>query len=337
MSIQIITRQTDNLQPSEPQIVRYAQSAIDAAMARWDREAIHVRRAASTITPRVEPARRVLTPEQQAETARLLGIVETETPQGLEADCPNNSYKDIRNRTTRTTYCYRAQRVWVQNAEGEPVARFLPCRSRTCKDCRAGLDQSDAERLTDAIGTRGYVVEIDKAQWDTVYKRLRRAGATGARIPSTRTADALVVVADIPPTPDATPVADVAVLTQDLCAHRPTGLERRLTTFGGVKSRDEWENRPSETAIDGETDWMARTVQPDDVERLAVAVGVPFERTGSTIRLRCRWDDWRAVAIRKWAKNPSGDAYEKQRRDTLIKEGVYGSDDPPDEAYEEAV
>jgi len=243
--------------------------------------------------------------------------------------CPNTSNGEKRSRATQT-FCRRAYRRWLENDAGEPVAEWLPCRSRTCQDCRAAIDQSDAERVAAGIGPNGWVVEIDAAQWATMSKRLNRRGINGARIPSNRHHDRVVVVADSPPVPGAVPVADVESLTADLMRTRPTGQARRLTTFGDIPSRDEWDERQRVAAPVGLTDWMAAHVQPADVEVVAVALGVEVEITAMTVRLLCRWDDWRADAVRR------GKQWSDMRIETLIREGVIPADEPPDEAYEQA-
>ena len=111
---------------------------------------------------------------------------------------------------------------------------------------------------------------------------------------------------------------------------------RRLTTFGDVTSAAEWEGRHRAEAVDGVTDWMDRRVQPVDVERVAASLGIDAETTPTGLRLKVRWDDWRAVAVRRWCKNPTGKQWSDMRIETLIREGVIEADEPPDEAYEQA-
>jgi len=75
---------------------------------------------------------------------------------------------------------------------------------------------------------------------------------------------------------------------------------------------------------------MDRRVQPVDVERVAASLGIDAETTPTGLRLKVRWDDWRAVAVRRWCKNPTGKQWEDMRIETLIREGVIEADEPPD-------
>ena len=54
------------------------------------------------------------------------------------------------------------------------------------------------------------------------------------------------------------------------------------------------------------------------------------EVTPTGLRLKVRWDDWRAVAVRRWCKNPTGKQWSDMRIETLIREGVIEADEPPD-------
>jgi len=301
-------------------------------------------RAAAHVTagtgPRTQPAYEAVLEElrdRQAEAERYAYRATAATIRDLPRlpRCPNTSSGEKRSRATQT-FCRRAYRRWLENDAGEPVAEWLPCRSRTCQDCRAAIDQSDAERVAAGIGPSGWVVEIDADQWPTMSKQLNRRGINGARIPSNRRHDRVVVVADSPPGPAAVPVLDVESLTADLMRTRPTGQARRLTTFGDISSRDEWDDRQRVAAPVGLSDWMAAHVQPADVELVAGALGVEVETTAMTVRLLCRWDDWRADAVRRWCRNPSGKQWSDMRIETLIREGVIPADEPPDEVYEQA-
>jgi hypothetical protein len=178
-------------------------------------------------------------------------------------------------------------------------------------------------------------VEIDADQWPTMSRRLQRRGINGARIPSNKHHDRVVVVADSPPVPGAVSVHDVESLTADLMRTRPTGQTRRLTTFGDIPSRDEWDDRQRVAAPAGLTDWMNDLIQPGDVELVASALGLEVETTAATVRLKVRWDDWRAVAVRRWCRNPAGKGWAEMRLETLIREGVAEPEEPPDEVYDE--
>lgn len=306
----------------------------------WELEAADVRRFTENL-PQFDPYAgepvRVLTDAEQDEARRILAA-ETVTPQRSPAACPDSSYQGNKERSNRTL-CRRAYRRALRHPEtGEAFVAFLDCGSRTCPDCRSGLDDSDTGRIAAGLGTVGYVAEIAADDRETVAKRMRRHGATGAFVPSNRDPSRIVVIADEPPTPGAVRIADVPSVVRDLMMTRPTGAARRLTTFGAVESRREWEGRGTAEALDGPGEWIAPTVQPADVENVAEALGIPFETTetrhGIAIRLRVPWDDWRAVALRRWCRNPAGKHWEQMRIDTLIREGAY-TETPPDSAYRE--
>jgi len=302
------------------------REAVAEAIGRWDREAADIRRYAFTIE-RYEPAPMAiqLTPYEQAETRRLLGI---------PPKCRDSSNRETTSRTNATRgdrYCHRAYRRWLENDAGEPTATWLPCRSRTCRDCRPRIDQSDAERIT--YGLRGgdvWLSEVSIDRWRTVKTRLDRHGATVARFHSPRDYDTVLVVADEPVAPGAVKLSEVETVIGDLMRTRPTGQHRRLTTTGDIPSRDEWDDRHHKPQTVGAWDWMSKHTQPADIERVAAALGVPVERTAGTVRLKVGWDDWRAQAVRRWAKNPTGKQWEDMRIETLIREGVIEADEPPD-------
>ena len=304
----------------------------DDDAARWEREAAEVRGYAAAIDPpgyggiQFAP----LTPADHAATVEAL---RSQLRDRDHVACRDSSYGRQRNRTS-ATFCRRAFRRWTENSRGEPAAVWLRCRSRTCPDCRGAIDQSDADRIADGIGPDAWIVEIPRDQWVTVSTWLRRHDAARLQCASNRDPTKVVVVADMPPTPDAHKLTDPASMIRDLVATRPTGQTRRLTTAGQIVSRDEWDDRYHAEAIDGETDWFAPTVQPADIELVAAALGVEIRTTttADTVTLLCQWDDWRSVAIRRWARNPSRVEWADVYRATLRGEGI-PFDDPPLTAY----
>jgi hypothetical protein len=299
----------------------------------WNLEAGDVRRYVESLTQfdpyAGEPVIR-LTAAEQDEARRILAA-ETLTPQRPQTECPNSSNKRHRSRAIGT-FCRRAYRREIIDAgTGRPAFVFLACDSRTCRDCRPGIDNADAERIADGLGTVAYLAEIDADKWGTVSKRLRRHSVDAVKIPSTRDPLKIVVVANEPPTPDAVRIVDVATVVRDLMMTRPTGQTRRMTTLGGIESRNEWEDRQKAEAVDSGRAFSP-TVQPADVEKVADALGVPVTVTttayATTIRVG-ETDAWRLDALRRWCRNPGGKQWADMRRETLIREGALDPDPPP--------
>jgi len=310
----------------------------------WDDEAAEVRDYGAGIEPpRIDAVR--LAPAEHAATVAALDrhhdlrtlANEMEAWDRESVARLDSSVRSKKERTTATP-CPRGFGKWIANDRGEPVFASLRCRARTCPICRVQVDESDAERITDGIGPDAWIAEVPRDQWRTVSKRLDRADATAVQCASNRDPHSVVVVADMPPTADAHKLTDPASAIRDVVATRPTGWERRLTTKGRIVSRDEWDDRQHAKAIeadaDGPTDWTAPGVTLADIERVAAALGVETYTTADAVTLRCRWDDWRSVAIRRWARNPSRVEWADMYRDTLRGEGV-PVDDPPLSVYAE--
>jgi len=300
----------------------------DADRRQWDAEATGIRDYAAAIDPPGFDAVQLAPADHTATVAAIRSQLRERDRPG----CRDSSYRSKQERTTATR-CHRAIGLWVRGDDGAPVYVRPPCRSRTCADCRPAIDGSDAERIADGIGPDAWIAEIPRDQWIAVSTRLRRHDATRLQCASNRDPTKVVVVADEPPTADAHKLTDPATAIRDLLATRPTGQARRLTTTGRIVGRDEWDDRYRAEAI--AEDWAAPGVSLADIELVAAALGVATSVTADTVTLRCKWDDWRSVAIRRWGRNPSRVEWADMYRDTLRGEGI-PVDDPPLVAYAEA-
>lgn len=200
------------------------------------------------------------------------------------------------NRDTVTTWtCERPQVISVKEGDSGR-GRAVPCRSRSCPDCRPGLDRRDVSRILFSLtGDTVFHFQVHRSAWDRVRQDGHRKGYHPIKMASSDT-NYIEVVSDGLPSfiePE-TVVAKTEAhdLIASLVADIPAGSDNRLTGVGLITIKD-WEimvGHRKETDEPTEVIQAPRGTTLSEVETAAIQLQVPYYWEGNSLFFP-RWED----------------------------------------------